>query len=78
MNSISPWDASKTKSKPHQVALIHEQRVSTLRNCSKGKKDVRAPETPPLPLSGVSEQVFSSLTMSTPSTTVGVRVIVHF
>jgi hypothetical protein len=36
-----------------------------------------APGTSPLPLSGVSTHVFSSLTMSTPSTTVGVRLIVH-
>lgn len=37
----------------------------------------RAPGTSPFPLSGVSTQDFSSLTMSTPFTTVGVRVIVH-
>jgi len=33
--------------------------------------------TPLLPLSGVTTQVFSSLTMSTPFTTVGVKVILH-
>jgi len=32
---------------------------------------------PPLPLSGLSEQVSSFLTLSTPSTTIGVKVIVH-
>jgi len=34
-------------------------------------------EVPPLPLSGVVVHVFSCLTMSTPSTTIGVRVILH-
>jgi len=37
----------------------------------------KAPGTSPLPLSGLSTHDFSCLTMSTPSTTVGVRVIVH-
>jgi len=37
----------------------------------------RAPGTSLLPLSGVRVHVFSCITMSTPFTTVGVRVIVH-
>jgi len=37
----------------------------------------RAPGVSLLPLSAVTTHVFSSLTMSTPFTTVGVRVIVH-
>lgn len=73
----APRDSTRAEFRPYQVALIHGQRVRTPRNPSKSKKHVRAPGASLLPLSGVSVHAFSCITMFTPFTTVGVRVIAH-